>query len=89
MAGATLPKPQPLSIGCAMFEMTLHTSHFTFTAYGATLLEVHEVMKGVLQKHADDYELAPDWYLPYWDDADHKIVLTGWGFRDGEKVYER
>lgn len=73
----------------SIVKATLTTDHFDFEAYGATKVEAERALKGALRKHGGDYELAPDWYVYYIEDADYHILQVGCAYRDGEIIYER
>lgn len=72
-----------------MFQASLSTRHFEFSAFGQTQDEALLALESGLALHAQHYGLGDDWFDEMREDIKFLEFELGQCFKDGEKLSGR
>jgi hypothetical protein len=64
------------------YRCWLDTSNFQFEAFHTTAAHARSLLVESLQKHATDYDLAPDWWEILEEDIYIMPITLGQSYRD-------
>lgn len=69
-----------------MIKASLETANFSFEAYGSTTSHARKALERGLAAHAEQYNLAPDWWHFMEGDITTRYLGLCQCYRDGEAI---
>jgi hypothetical protein len=69
-----------------MFKAKLESQNFTFEAYGRTARHALDALKQGFEDHAEQYGIAPDWWIEWESDIFTTKFDMEVAYRDNERI---